>query len=108
MRVIVLALFLSAAWSVTVLAAAPADLPMLEQAWHTCLRDAYVHQPAGQRRAGNARNALDECKPHEDAYVAALMAVRPLDANQPVLAWTRMWTAYVVDPVRAWIEALRR
>jgi hypothetical protein len=57
------------------------------------------------------RNALDECKPHEGAYVAALMATRPDAADMPVHGWARTWAAYasfVVDPVKAWIEALRR
>lgn len=89
------------------LAAAPANPQALEQEWHACLREAYAHQPAGQSLAGDARNTLDECKSHEDAYVAAFMAARPVDENRPVLACARMWTAYVVDPVKAWIEALR-
>ncbi len=62
---------------VAALAAAPSDPQGLEEAWHDCLREAYAHQPAGQSRAGDARNALDECKEREDAYVAALMAQRP-------------------------------
>jgi hypothetical protein len=54
---------------------------------------------------------LDECKSHEDRYVAALMAARPDDADMPVHGWARTWAAYVsflVDPVKAWIEVLRR
>jgi len=53
-----------------------AELQRLEQAWHRCLREAYVHQPAGQSRAGNQRNALDECEEQENAYVAASMAAQ--------------------------------
>ncbi len=71
---------------VAALAAAPSDPQGLEEAWHDCLREAYAHQPAGQSRAGDARNALDECKEREDAYVAALMAQRP----RPI--WVRAWT----------------
>ena len=55
-------------------------------------------------RPGRERNALDECKPHEDAYVAALMAARPDDADAHMGGWARTWAAYVsfvVDPVKA-------
>jgi hypothetical protein len=87
-------------------AAAPADLRALEQAWHRCLREASGHQPAGQTRAGDERNALDECKPREDALVAALMAApRPDDPSGT--AWARTWAAFV-EPLTAWIGALRR
>jgi hypothetical protein len=92
------------------LTAEPADLPALEQAWHGCVREAFDHQPSHMSKAGRERNALDECKPHEDAYVAALMAARPTD-DLPLNGWARTWAAYVafvVDPVKAWIEALRR
>jgi hypothetical protein len=88
------------------LAAEPADLPALEKAWHGCVREAYDRQPERGSRPGRERNALDECKPHEDRYVAALMAARP-DADLPLGGQARMWTAYVsfvVDPVKAWIE----
>mgnify|MGYP001807996440 FL=1 len=87
----------------------PADLPALEKAWHSCVRQAYDRQPEQSSRPGRERNALDACKPHEDAYVAALMAAHPAD-DLPLNGWARMWTAYVafvVDPVKAWIEALR-
>jgi hypothetical protein len=91
-------------------AAEPVDLPALERAWHSCVRTAYDQQPDHTNRAGRERNALDECKPHEDRYVAALMAARPAD-DLPLNGWARTWAAYVafvVDPVRAWIQALRR
>ncbi|MCJ2135593.1 hypothetical protein MKK69_16300 [Methylobacterium sp. J-026] len=93
------------------LAAEPADLPALEKAWHSCVRQAYDSQPERDSRPGRERNALDECKAHEDRYVAALMAARPDDADMPMNGWARTWAAYVafvVDPVKAWIEALRR
>ncbi|WP_267359984.1 MULTISPECIES: hypothetical protein [unclassified Methylobacterium] len=96
---------------VSALAAEPADLPALEQAWHVCVRQAYDGQQDRGSRAGRERNALDECKPHEDRYVSALMAARPNDADTPMNGWARTWAAYVsfvVDPVAAWIEALRR
>ena len=88
----------------------PADLSALERAWHGCVREAYDRQQDHSSRAGRERNALDECKPHEDRFVAALMTGRP-DADLPVHGWARTWAAYVafvVDPVRGWVEALRR
>jgi hypothetical protein len=75
------------------------------------VREAFDRQPPHMSKPGRERNALDECKAHEDAYVAALMAERPDDADAPVSGWARTWAAYVafvVDPVKAWIEALRR
>lgn len=80
-------LFLAGITCVSSVAAAPVDPPTLERAWHRCLREAYAHQPAGQSRAGDERNALDECKDHEDAYVAAVMSVHSGD-NPRVDAWT--------------------
>ena len=102
---------LASARSVSSLAAEPADLPAMEKAWHGCVREAYDRQPEQGSRPGRERNALDECKAHEDAYVAALMAVRPDDPDMPVHGWARTWAAYVsfvVDPVKAWIGALQR
>ena len=81
--------------------ARPAELQSLEKAWHTCLREAVTHQPPGQSRAGNERNALDECRDREDAYVAALMA------DRPVTGWARTW-ATIVEPLAAWIGLARR
>jgi len=102
---------LASAGPASALAAEPADLPALERAWHGCVREAYDRQPEQGSRPGRERNALDECKPHEDAYVVALMAARPDDADMPVHGWARTWAAYVafmMDPVKSWIEALRR
>lgn len=93
------------------LATEPANLPALEKAWHSCVREAYDSQQDRGSRASRERNALDECKSHEDAYVAALLAARPGDADAPMSGWVRPWAAYVafvVDPVKAWINALRR
>jgi hypothetical protein len=101
---------LSSAEPASALTAEPANLPALEQAWHGCVREAFGRQSLHMSKAGRERNALDECKPHEDAYVAALMAARPTD-DLPLNGWARTWAAYVafvVDPVKAWIEALRR
>jgi len=110
MRTFALILALASAGPASALAAEPVDLPALEKVWHGCVRDAYKQQPEHISRASRERNALDECKPHEDAYVAALLAAR-LDADLPLGGWARMWTAYVsfvVDPVAAWIKGLRR
>ncbi|WP_408902971.1 hypothetical protein [Methylobacterium radiotolerans] len=90
--------------------AEPAELPALEKAWHSCVRDAYDHQPEHGSRAGRERNALNECQAHEDAYVAALMSARPA-YDLPLGRWAQTWAAYlafVVNPVKAWIETLRR
>lgn len=102
---------LVSAGPVSARAAEPANLPAMEKAWHSCVREAYDRQPERGTRAGRERNALDECKAHEDRYVAALMATRPDDADIPMNAWAWTWAAYVdfmVDPVKAWIDALRR
>jgi hypothetical protein len=102
---------LVSAGPVSALAAEPADLPAMEKAWHSCVREAYDRQPEQGSRAGRERHALNECKPHEDRYVAALMATQPDDADMPVQGWARTWAAYVafvLDPVKAWIEAFRR
>jgi hypothetical protein len=107
--VIVLVALASAA-PVSALAAEPANLPALEQAWHGCVRETFDQPPPHMSKPGRERNALDECKPHEDAYVAALMAACPAD-DLPLNGWARTWAAYmsfVMDPVKAWIEALRR
>ncbi len=81
-------------------AAGPADPRALELAWHRCLREAIAHQPIGQSPAGNERNALDECKEREDAYVAALMSARP----QSMWAWA--WTS-ITEPLSSWVSVLR-
>jgi hypothetical protein len=110
MRALVLILALSSVGLVSALATESDDLPAMERAWHHCVREAYNRQPERGSRAGRERNALDECKPHEDWY-AALMAPHPDDADMPLGGWARTWAAYVavvVDPVKAWIDALRR
>ena len=110
LRGAVLLLALAGAGPASALPAEPADLPAMERAWHSCVREAYDRQSEHGSRPGRQRGALDECQPHEDAYVAALMAARP-DADLPLGGWARTWAAYVsfvVDPVSAWIEALKR
>jgi hypothetical protein len=96
MRALAILLSLIAIEPAVVLAASPIDLQGLEQAWHRCIREAYTHQPPGQSRAGNERNALDECRDHEDAYVAALMAERPRST------WAQAW-ATITEPMRGWV-----
>ena len=111
MRTLVLILALVGVGPTSALAAEPADLPGMERAWHGCVREAYDRQPEQGSRPSRQRGALDECKEHEDRYVAALMATRPDDAGASMSGWARTWAAYVsfmVDPVKAWIEALRR
>jgi hypothetical protein len=103
-----LLLALTSAGPVSALTAEPADLSALEQAWHGCVREAFDQQPSYMSKPGRERNALDECKPHEDVYVAALMTARPIDVQRPALAWARTWMAYVVDPLKDWIVSLRR
>ena len=92
----------------------PADPAALEQAWRGCVREAYARQSPAQGRAGSQRNALDECKPREDAVVAALMASRADDAgggarSLPARARARAaaLAASVVDPGSSWIAMLR-
>jgi hypothetical protein len=100
-------LLLTASPADTAPAATQADPRALEQAWHRCLREAYTHQPPGQSRAGDERNALDECKPREDALVAALMSGHRPDDRRSGTVWARTWAAFV-EPLTAWFGALRR
>ena len=89
------------------MAAAISDPRALEVAWHRCLRESYAHQPRGQSRAGDERNALDECKTQEDAFVASLMAAGPAQDGRSGTVWSRTWAAFV-EPLTAWIGGLRR
>lgn len=100
-------LVLSACPGVAAPAARAADPAALELAWHRCLREASSHQPTGQSRAGDERNALDECKSREDALVAALMTAPRPDDGRTATVWSRTWAAFV-DPLTAWFGALRR
>ncbi len=98
----------AAARPASALATEPPDLPALEQAWHSCVREAFDQQPMSMSKRGRERNALDACQPHEDAYISALMASRSIDANRPALTEAKSWVTYVVDPLRDWITALQR
>ncbi|AWI92024.1 hypothetical protein C0214_27570 (plasmid) [Methylobacterium sp. DM1] len=79
-------------------------LPALEQTWHACVRGAYDRQPATQSKQAAQLGALDECRDHEDAYVAALTAVQVAEdeakwrAAHPgassVVSWFAAITAY--------------
>ena len=107
-------LFLSAGPGAA-LDAAEDELRRLEQAWHGCLREASGHQPAGQSRAGDQRNALDACREREDAYVAAAMAVQapggPARERARAVherAWASSVASYVLDPITAWLGRLSR
>lgn len=97
-------------------AASAADPAGLETAWHDCVREAFAHQPVTQSKAGSQRNALDECKEKENAFVAALgvearedRAASQSGASLPARAraWAASVAAYVLDPVSSWIELLR-
>jgi hypothetical protein len=111
MRMPVLSLFAMVVLVAPPVEAGPApaqtDPRALELAWHRCLREAAAHQPTGQSRAGDERNALDECKPREDALVAALMAGGRPDDGRLGTVWARTWAAFV-EPLTAWFGALKR
>ena len=81
-----------------------ASLPVLEQTWHTCVRDAYGRQPSSQSKQAAQLSALDECREHEDTYVAALMAAQVAEdeaewrqaqvAPPSAVSWFAAITAY--------------
>ena len=111
LRCLSLAATIIGAWAGSALAAERTDLLGLERTWHGCVREAYDRQPDERSRSVRDRRALDACKVHENAYVAALMATRPEGGDELLHGWAKTWAAYVavvVDPVAAWIEALRR
>ncbi len=93
-------------------------LESLETAWHSCVREAALRQPAGQSRAGAQRNILDECREHEDRLVAATMSEHArqdeaarrdgLPLTVRAGAWAASVAAYVVDPVTSWLQGWRR
>ncbi|AWN37717.1 hypothetical protein [Methylobacterium radiodurans] len=94
------------------------DLPALERTWHACVRGAFVqHSLAGSKLAAQL-SALDECREHEDVYVAALMATRIAEdearwmRDRPVpstaAAWLETVTSHVVYPVSYWLGGRKR
>jgi hypothetical protein len=102
---------LAFAWPVAALANAPGDLHSLEQAWHGCVREAYASQPFERSKAAAQRVALDACRAHKDAYVAAEASTRvraPRPFGTHVRAWVTSAAGSVVKPVKAWVGALRR
>lgn len=88
-----------------------ASLPALEQTWHACVRDAYGRQPLSQSKQAAQLSALDECREHEDTYVAALMAAQVAEdeaewrqaqvAPPSAVSWFAAITAYF-SAVPAW------
>ncbi len=119
MRMAVLFLLVVLAGSAPSLAT-PVDLPGtgdladLERRWHTCVREAFAEEPTEHGRAAAQRNALDACKTHEDAYVAALLVARAEAARseRSLTARARVWAlslaSSVLDPVSSWITILKR
>lgn len=110
-----LAFILMSTGSGSALDAAQDEVRRLERSWHRCLREAYAHQSAGQSRAGDQRNALDECQEREDAYVAATLAAQAADGaagdrSLPSRArgWAASVAAYVLDPITDWVGSLKR
>jgi hypothetical protein len=93
------------------------DLPVLEQAWHGCVREAYGRQVPSQSRLAAERSALDECKDREDAYVSAILAARTVEEvalaeraramTSRATAWASSVAAYVIDPVSSWLRHFR-
>lgn len=80
--------------------------------WHRCVQQTYAEQTSSQSRAASQRNALDACREHEDAYVAAVLAslsdgseaVREGDHAIAIRArvWVTSALAYILDPVADW------
>ena len=97
---------------------APPDLPALEQAWHSCVREAYARQPTIESKLAAQRNALDECKDYENTYVMAILAAqlaeeeaqwhRERSASAGATPWASYVDVYVVDPVSSWLRRWSR
>ncbi|GEP03853.1 hypothetical protein [Methylobacterium oxalidis] len=95
---------------------AAAVLSSLEARWHGCVRDVYARERSVQRKAASQLSALDECKEHEDAYVAAILEVRAAEGKAArregrtltarAKAWATSVLGYVVDPVSSWLGAV--
>ena len=100
--------------SLTASAGTPPDLPTLEQAWHSCVRESYARQPTIQSRLAAQRSALDECKGYEDTYVVSVLAAQIAEEEEnwrrqrSVTASAKSWAAYVavyfVDPLSSWLK----
>lgn len=69
-----------------------------------CVREAFDRQPASQSRQASQLGALEECREHEDTYVAALMAAQVAEdeaewreaqvASPSAVSWFAAITAY--------------
>ena len=95
---------------------AAAGLSSLEAGWHSCVRDVYTRERITQSKAASQLGALDECKEHEDAYVAAILEAQAAEEKaawregRTLTARAKAWAAsvlgYVVDPVSSWLSAM--
>lgn len=96
---------------------AAAGLISLEARWHGCVSDIYARERSVQSKAASQLSALDGCKEHEDAYVAAILEAQAAEEKaawregRTLTARARAWAAsvlgYVVDPVSSWLGAVR-
>ncbi len=95
------------------------SLSSLELQWHDCVRQSYARQLAGQSRAAAQRSALDACKEQEDAFVTAILASQIAEEEarwrreqrsvaSRARAWAASVSAYVFDPVTAWLTRWTR
>ena len=86
------------------------ELPMLEKRWHKCVRQAFSGQPVSVPKRAAELAALAECKPAEDAYVAAMLSAQQMQADarrsggETLGARARAWLAYVLDPLAGWFR----
>jgi hypothetical protein len=98
---------------------APAgDLGDLQGRWHDCVRQTYAGQSPKQGKAASQLSALDACKEHEDAYVAAILASQAAEdeasrgAGRVLIgrakAWASSTLAYVIEPVSHWFDRKAR
>ncbi|GEP07735.1 hypothetical protein [Methylobacterium oxalidis] len=95
---------------------AAAGLSSLEARWHGCVRDIYDRERSSQSKAASQLSALDACKQHEDAYVAAILDAQVAEEKaarrqeRTLTARAKAWAAsvlgYVVDPVSSWLGAV--
>ena len=94
----------------------PPGLSSLEARWHGCVREIYDRELSSQSKAASQLSALDACKQHEDAYVAAILDTQAAEEKaaqrqgRTLTARAKAWAAsvlgYVVDPVSSWLGAV--
>lgn len=86
-------------------AAEEVDLPLLENRWHACVREAFSGQPPGLERRAAQRAALAACKPQEDAYVHAMLAAQEAEARaratRGLVARAKDWALAAAGSARA-------